>query len=213
MEIIKKHWAPFVIINIYLVGLIGFLIPSINQVWAYLTSFSLLVSLVLLIVKHQDRTRQFYFSMVIVAILGMIVEIVGVQTGVLFGTYSYGSKLSPKLMGVPWMIGINWALLVYMTHYIGRKISDNTFVVASLGGLMMVFLDIFLEPFAIYFGLWEWAAVHPPIQNYLMWWITAFIMHLIFKPYNPKMENSVSNTILITMFIFFLLIDVIVIWF
>ena len=43
----------------------------------------------------------------------------------------------------------------------------------------MVLLDIIIEPIAIKLDFWTWADVAVPIQNYVMWFFTAFIINLL----------------------------------
>ena len=42
----------------------------------------------------------------------MLTEAIGVNTGLLFGTYEYGANLGFKIFGVPLIIGVNWTVLI-----------------------------------------------------------------------------------------------------
>jgi putative membrane protein len=53
------------------------------------------------------------FSLALTFLTGILVEIMGVNTGLLFGDYQYGAVLSPRIKQVPWVIGINWFLVIY----------------------------------------------------------------------------------------------------
>jgi putative membrane protein len=213
MEFVKKHWAYLIIAIVYTVGFVGFLIPNIRQDWANLTAFSLIVSIVVLVFHHQPKSKSFYFSLILVGILGYIIEVIGVKTGILFGVYTYGNKLGPKLLEVPLILGINWALLLYLTHYFAKQLVSKTFQIAILGAFLMVGIDFLIEPFAIYFGLWTWEKVHVPIQNYFMWWIASFLLHLLFGIYNIQLKNKISNFILGSLVLFFFAVNLFVIWF
>jgi uncharacterized membrane protein len=213
MKFIEKHWAIISIAIVYTVGFVGFLIPNIRQDWANLTAFSLIVSIVVLVLHHQPKSKSFYFSLFLVGFLGYIIEVIGVKTGILFGEYSYGNKLGFKLFEVPIILGINWALLLYTTQYFARKFYSKALSIAILGSFLMVGIDFLIEPFAIYFGLWTWEKVHVPIQNYVMWWLASFVLHLLFGLYNVSIKNTISNFILATLVVFFLGVNLFVIWF
>jgi len=50
----------------------------------------------------------------LVFLIGFSVEGIGVATGVLSGSYSYGSAFGFKLFKTPIMIGVNWLFLALM---------------------------------------------------------------------------------------------------
>ncbi|MBK7882949.1 MAG: carotenoid biosynthesis protein [Chitinophagaceae bacterium] len=58
------------------------------------------------------RTFLFYSFLLICVCIGIAVEIIGVKTGFLFGNYSYGIVLGPKIQSVPILIGINWFIII-----------------------------------------------------------------------------------------------------
>ena len=49
--------------------------------------------------------------------LGFGVEVIGVETGLLFGDYEYGSGLGPKVLKVPMLMGVLWWILLLGTHH------------------------------------------------------------------------------------------------
>ena len=59
---------------------------------------------------------------------GMITEILGVQWGWIFGNYQYGDALGYKVLGVPLLIGVNWALLTIITGAIAQQFYQNLFI-------------------------------------------------------------------------------------
>jgi hypothetical protein len=63
----------------------------------------------------------------IVYLIGMIVELIGVNTGLLFGAYHYGENLGIKVFGVPLLIGINWVVLTFLTAHIANRFIKNTY--------------------------------------------------------------------------------------
>jgi uncharacterized membrane protein len=47
------------------------------------------------------------------AVPGYAVEVLGVHTGVPFGSYAYSSTLGPRLFGAPPLIGLAWTMLAW----------------------------------------------------------------------------------------------------
>ena len=77
----------------------------------------------------------------------MIVEIIGVQTNLLFGTYSYGDILGLKVFDVPLAIGFNWLVLSICSRdfisifNLGKK--------AKVVLRILVIIDLIIEPVAV----------------------------------------------------------------
>ncbi|MEZ5007949.1 MAG: carotenoid biosynthesis protein [Chitinophagales bacterium] len=212
MDWIKRNWAYIVIPAVYIVGVIGFTIPAIDDFWVSLTPINLLFGLFMLIGFHKTFSNKFLYSLAIIGILGYFFEVIGVQTGLLFGTYTYHKHLGPKLLDTPLMLAVNWALLIYLTNYFARKIVSKNMLIAIVGSLLMVGIDFFIEPFAIYYQLWTWEVGHVPLQNYLMWFILSLPFHLLFNYFNQQYSNKIALSLGISLFLFFLIIDVVLIW-
>ena len=211
-ERLKANWPAFVLVCIYLVGTLGFLIPAFPQNWADLTSINLLVSFGILISCHPSIDRKFILSTLAIAVMGFMLEAVGVKTGLLFGSYQYGSILGLKVLDTPLMIGINWIMLVYLSAYIGRKLSGNILISSIIAAFLMTGMDVLIEPFAIYFELWTWENTHVPMRNYAMWFVASFAFNWIYQKVNPKSENKAALPLFLSMAAFFLIVDLVVIW-
>jgi hypothetical protein len=55
-------------------------------------------------------------------LIGMLMEVIGVKYGWIFGGYyTYGANFGPKIVGVPWTIGVNWVLLTFSTGHLARS--------------------------------------------------------------------------------------------
>ena len=64
----------------------------------------------------------------LIFLLGFVVEVVGVQTGLIFGSYSYGATLGVKLFDTPLLIGLNWIFVSYSSYSIACQVSDNKYL-------------------------------------------------------------------------------------
>ena len=125
----------------------------------------------------------------LVYFIGMSVEMIGVNTGLLFGTYWYGENLGPKLNNVPLLIGINWVVLTFQTATIAKRFIHNQWLAPICGALLMVALDIFIEPVAPVFDYWHWNAGYAPIRNYIDWFVISIVLQVLVKNYVPQTKH------------------------
>jgi putative membrane protein len=115
----------------------------------------------------------------LVYLIGMGVEIVGVNTGLLFGNYHYGKNLGLKLFGVPLLIGINWVVLTFLTATICKRFIGRKWLALICGAMLMVALDFFIEPVAPVFDFWHWNEGHAPFRNFVDWFVVSLILQAI----------------------------------
>src|SRR5210317_1641889 len=109
----KRQLAVFLVWLFTVSGIVGITI-GYSDFFLPLTPVNLLVSFVLLLWMI-DFNLKTLLALLVPFSFGMITEYLGVNYGYIFGSYSYGANLGPKVGGVPWMIGINWALLTFIT--------------------------------------------------------------------------------------------------
>jgi len=112
---------------------------------------------------------------------GMFVEAIGVQNSFLFGSYYYGENLGFKLFDVPLLIGINWAILVFITAAIAIRFSNNLLIKIIIGATLMVGLDFMMEGVAPIFDFWYFTEGHPPLRNFVTWFLVAAFLHFVFQ--------------------------------
>ena len=114
-----------------------------------------------------------------VYLIGMIAEIIGTKTGILFGNYSYGNNLGPKIIGVPPLIGINWIVLTFLSATIAKRVIKFKWLSIICGALLMVGLDFFIEPIAPIFDFWSWDEGVAPLKNFIHWFIVSLLMQAV----------------------------------
>ena len=168
------------------------------------TPLNLLVGFVLLILNLDFLSSKSKYAFAIAFTVGMIVEILGVATGEIFGVYHYGDNMGVKLLGVPYIIGLYWAVLVSATSMMVRKFSSNALVVALLGASAMVILDFFMEIMAGRFDFWYFSNGIVPLQNYITWFVVAFGLHLIAFKWIPVRGIKFSWHLYLSQVVFFL---------
>lgn len=213
------------LIWIYAVGLAGMLIPYTRYYFILITPVNLLVVTGMLFYNHSRWDVRTVFSFTLVGILSFFIEALGVNTGLIFGAYSYGRTLGPALLNTPLLIGLNWVLLVYLCHSVSvmliEKLPADSFIsrlygktpvllVAFFGGLLMVVYDIILEPAAIQLDMWSWAGVGIPVQNYVAWFLFSFVFILFIGLSRIDTRNKTALPLYLIQLAFFLVLDI---WF
>lgn len=190
----------------YLAGMLGFLLPFTRPYFMALTPFNLLLSAAILFTFHPDRNLSFLIFCVLAFLTGFFAEVAGVASGLIFGEYSYGQTLGIKWLEVPLIIGINWLILTYSTGIICARLKTHFVLKAAAAALLMVFLDIFIEPVAIAFDFWSWGTPEIPVRNYIAWFIISFFLHLLFFYLPFRKENPVAKFLYLFQLIFFVIL-------
>ena len=140
-----------------------------------------------------------------VFLIGFFVEVLGVYSGLLFGEYQYGKTLGFQFLGVPLIIGVNWVLLVVSSFAISSYFVSNSIFKVVLSSIIMVLLDLVIEPVAIRLDFWHWQAEVIPLQNYLMWFLVALLMNGILTFNRFRFNVKLGFGLLISQVLFFTL--------
>jgi putative membrane protein len=188
------------------VGVVG-LFSDYQDLFLLLTPLNLLLSLGLFVWANNDFSIQFYKVTAILFALGFLVEVIGVSTGVLFGEYTYGATLGYKLFETPLMIGVNWILLSLASFGVSSFFLKKQLPIILLSSLLMVLMDVLIEPIAISLDFWTWALGDIPLQNYVMWFFVSFIMNAIMSFNRLKIDYRISFGLLLSQILFFTLLS------
>lgn len=173
-----------------------------------LVPFHLLLMLVLIIICTDDRSRNIYLFAFLIYTAGFLIEVIGVNTGLIFGQYTYGGALGIKLWETPLIIGVNWLILVYCTGVFLEQFKIRSrFFFSILGGLILLSLDFLIEPVAMRFDYWSWEDSLIPVQNYIAWFVFAAVLLWIFSLMEFKKENKAAIVLLFAQFAFFWILN------
>lgn len=198
-----------VIVLFHLVGLYGFLMPSLESLFIALVPFHLLLMLILLIVSGRDSSWEIITFALVVSLSGFLIEVIGVNTGLIFGSYSYGTALGIKLWDTPLMIGVNWLILVYCTGVFLEQFKlKSRFLFSALGAMILLGLDLLIEPIAMRFDYWTWPGGNIPLQNYTGWYIVSFLLFWYFSGIDFKKENKAAIVLLFAQLSFFAVLNI-----
>lgn len=194
---------------LYLVGIVGVTLP-IHPDFVMLTPLNLLTSLVIMLIFHNNWNRSIIIFLCTSYLVGFGAELFGIQTGLLFGDYQYGQVLGLKIWGTPLMIGVNWMILAYASGVIANTLLSawHWLPRAVFAALLMVGLDVLIEPVAMRLGFWSWAGNTVPLQNYIGWFLVALPLLCIFTITQKTVRNKVAIALFILQFIFFLSLNI-----
>lgn len=182
-------------------GIIGILYG--NSDW-FISATPLNLSINFLLLLLNCNGHKLFFPMVIIGFLtGMITEILGVQWGWIFGDYQYLEALGYKVLGVPVLIGVNWALLAVITGAIAQQFYENIIMRIIIGVALMLFLDLLIEPIAPMLDFWVFEGGEAPLQNYIGWAAVAFFLQFIFHFFKISVEGWFPHQLYLLQIIFF----------
>ena len=182
-------------------GILGIIYGNSNWFISF-TPLNLTLNFLLLLINCKVNNR--VLTIIILGFfIGMITEILGVQYGWIFGDYQYGNQLGTKLMGVPLLIGVNWALLTVITGAIAQQFYLNKFMRVLIGVGLMLFLDLLMEPLAPVLDFWIFDGEEAPLQNYLGWAAVAIFLQFGYYFLKVRVNGSFPFHLYLLQIIFF----------
>jgi bisanhydrobacterioruberin hydratase len=219
----KFQAATAIAVLFHTIGIVGLLYFDKNF-FLKSTPVNLLLMFALLIWTQQEKNRYFFLFLAICFLAGIGVEMIGINTGMLFGDYSYGNVLGYKVQQVPVLIGINWFIIIYCSG-----ISIHTLLMKAIkrvseadgkapmalkalsviidGAMLAVFFDWLMEPVAVKLGYWTWNGDGSiPFYNYLCWFIVSILLLSVFHFAKFNKQNKFAVNLLLIQLMFFLLL-------
>jgi putative membrane protein len=204
-QTLKERVAVIIVILFHMVGLIGFIVPPFDSIFLDIVPWHLLLMMGVILFSHSELNGKFLLFVLIIFVIGFGAEFIGVHSGWLFGNYSYGETLGVKWFNIPLMIGVNWFLLIYSTGVSMRRSRiRNSFIRIIIGALILLVLDMLIEPIAIHFDYWHWAGNGIPVKNYVCWFLLSAVLLFIFEQFKFKQQGIVAPVLLIMQFVFFM---------
>lgn len=193
----------FILWLFYGSAIIGIVLGYLSWFLPY-TPFTLLLCFLLIVWNTKTITHRDAVFLFIPICIGTLAEIIGVRYTFLFGSYQYGANLGWKFLDIPWVIGVNWLLLVYASSGIGKFLFSNRIVSIVFSSFLMVGLDYWMEKAAPLLDYWSFHSETVPLQNYIGWFLVSLLAHSCFQPFFNKENVTLSTHLLIAIFAFFL---------
>ncbi len=209
-ELLKKRVfiTKLFLVIYFTVGAFGLIWPVTANIFRQLIPLTLLASLAVLLAFHQKWERTHVWVFGLIALLGYMVEVAGVLTGLVFGEYQYHNTLGVKILGTPPIIGINWLFLIYAVYGIFEHQQLPSWLKVVGGALLMVAFDIILEPAAIALNMWSWGGSEIPIQNYVAWFVISVVFLTIMQVAKIRTNNPISKHMFMVQLVFFMFLNI-----
>ncbi|HET8828186.1 MAG TPA: carotenoid biosynthesis protein [Pelobium sp.] len=205
----KPGLSKIFIIIFHIVGFVGFSVPHLHDFFISFVPFHLLLMAAILLINQKEYNKPFWLGLIFVYTFGYLIEVVGVSTGAIFGTYAYGNTLGVKVAQVPLLIGVNWVILVFSIGAVLKKYFKHQRNLKSIiGAVALVFIDFLIEPVAVKFDYWSWANSAIPLQNYVAWFFVCFILLRVYYQLEFRKSNPVALTLLVSQVLFFIGLNV-----
>jgi putative membrane protein len=118
------------------------------------------------------------------ALFPIIIEAIGISTGLPYGPFYYTDQMGFKILGlVPWSVAFAFAPLILGSITLANAFTKDARLAIPLSALILVAVDLVLDPAAVVLSIWVWVNPGPyygiPISNYTGWFITALIASII----------------------------------
>jgi putative membrane protein len=195
-----------IIIIFYLVGFSGLTMPSTRPFFIHLTPFALLLSSLVVGLFHSKFSAKTILVFIFIYAASFMVELIGVNTGSIFGHYSYGHGLGVKLFNTPLIIGLNWLLLVYVSNSI-MELSNWPLILKVIGAsFLLLAYDLLLEQVAPQLAMWTFSEHTVPVQNYVAWFVLALLFSLLMKLLKINTKNRIAPVVFGIQILFFIAI-------
>ena len=186
----------------HICGMIGITYGN-KEFFLAFTPINLFISFVLLFINQIQLEKKELNAALIIFFVGMISEILGVNYGLIFGDYVYLDNLGFKILGVPVLIGANWIILTFITGSLSSYLVENKYLAMFFGAILMILLDLIIEPVAPLLGFWIFDLPTVPLQNYIGWFVIGVITQYVFHINIIKKEYTFSINLLLVNAVFF----------
>ncbi len=156
--------------------------------------------------RYGWKTMLIFFC--ITAVISWSMETLSIATGFPFGHYHYTDQMRPMLGTVPLIIlpayfgngFLAWTISNIFLNNFGSGISRrDLFQVPIVAAFVMVMWDFCIDPVTSTISQdWVWAKgdnyyFGVPIQNYFGWFLTVFLIYLVFSVYlNSRRRREVT---------------------
>jgi len=203
----NRRYVELFFIVFYIVGFIGTATPVLHDLFIGLFPFALLLSFVAILIYHSEAyTRRTVFVLILIGLSGYLVEVIGVKSHIIFGSYRYGNALGIKVLDTPLLIGINWLMLAYAGSSVAENFRLPLWLQIIFASAIMLIYDIILEQIAPVLGMWTWEGNSVPLQNYIAWFVVSMAFQFLIKAAGVRTRNPLAFKIILIQAIFFILL-------
>jgi putative membrane protein len=199
-KIIKKiEFLFFIIFIILTVGGIFAEIGFITNTPSWAPNLFMMIGSLLIFIYSKGKLK---YLLIFVGLLGFFYEVLGVKTGILFGSYNYTDVFNLKILSVPIVMVSAWIIIVNFSLSFMHNIKRNYFV--FLGSISMVIIDLVIDPIAVNgLEIWTWDQngyyYGIPNHNFLGWFILSIPIFGVLNFVKEKIDiksRIISNLVI-----------------
>lgn len=201
----KERIEVLILFLLFFIGALGLSIPFFNPFFAFMTPFFLFATGIYSFMRAVELNAKSFSTALSVLAATFFIEVAGVKTGIIFGEYSYGAGLGFRIFEVPPVIGLNWVILMLGGLSIASVFTESRVLSSLISAILLVFLDVLIEPSAIRHGWWDWSNAAVPFQNYAAWFIIAFLFSLILFSVRRRRNERLFASIYLMQLSFFVI--------
>lgn len=180
----NEKYSVYFLSASFIAGTVLHLIPDTLPLVLKLTELYLLLINVLIfsfgVFDNQRNIHAFVFWTVFASLIVFLIEVTGVETGIIFGSFWYGDSMPTKMGGVPLIVALNWTMLILAVYGFFSGLVKNKIIRIFATGIFTVIIDFLVEPVATYFDYWNWENNSVPLQNYLVWFVISVLFSSVF---------------------------------
>lgn len=157
--------------------------PTQNPIISAIFLIVFAIPSVLLLFRSMSLSR----GIIILGLFGifpLIIESVGVTTGLPYGEFSYTVAMGPRIFGlVPWTVFFVFSPILIGTIAIAQRATHRPLYAVILSAFFLVLYDLVLDPCAVHAGFWIWS--NPglyygvPASNFLGWLLIGLLASAI----------------------------------
>jgi uncharacterized membrane protein len=132
---------------------------------------------------YQGNPRR-VFEIISCAVFGIILEIGDIYVG---KAYSYNPAFLVKIAGVPLVIGLGWAVIVYCVMLLSDQYHIPWKLRPFMDALTAILLDLAIDTVAIRLSFWKWAIpldqefYGVPIENLIGWILVVLAFSFVIR--------------------------------
>lgn len=197
---------PGYFMRFYAVGLLLFMIPATRGLFFAVTGWSLVLVTAAAALYQRNWNTKTVVWFAFIALSSFLVEVFGVNTGCVFGTYRYGQSLGIRIYGTPLLIGLNWVLLTYICHDLAARYFRRRVAVAVAATLLMLAYDLVLEAVAPPMRMWHFSTPYPPLANFVAWAALSLVYQSGYEWLGITSDNYPARWLYAIQLVFFLVI-------
>ncbi|OEK07491.1 carotenoid biosynthesis protein [Roseivirga misakiensis] len=207
LTFVNEKNAFYLLVAMHISGVIGLSLEITSDLFKMLVPYNLFATAAILLHFEKDKSIKYGLFILITFLVGFFAEVIGVATGDIFGEYAYGKTLGFKVLEVPLAIGINWVVLIYCSAHLSRKITNSAVLQVIIASILMVALDLLIEPVAINLDFWSWNGGDIPLRNYIGWFVVSVLLHSVFRGLMKDSNNSLAIKLLYIQAAFFVVLN------